>query len=63
MNDMADILGAGDHWVKDLVTPLRTILIGLPKNLHQRISSFAHRIEGICRYYPFIIPYVKSFML
>ncbi|VDK87506.1 unnamed protein product [Litomosoides sigmodontis] len=51
---MADILGAGDHWMKDLVTPLQTILIGLPKNLHRRISSFAHRIES--DFLSFIVP-------
>ncbi|VDO50009.1 unnamed protein product [Onchocerca flexuosa] len=51
MNDMANILGATtDHWAKDLVTPLHTILIGLPRNLRHRINSFAQRIENICKH-------------
>uniref|UniRef100_A0A0R3S3H6 3'-5' exonuclease domain-containing protein n=1 Tax=Elaeophora elaphi TaxID=1147741 RepID=A0A0R3S3H6_9BILA len=49
INGMADILGATDHWAKDLVTPLHTILIGLPKTSRHRINSFAQRIEDICK--------------
>uniref|UniRef100_A0A8R1XSQ6 Uncharacterized protein n=1 Tax=Onchocerca volvulus TaxID=6282 RepID=A0A8R1XSQ6_ONCVO len=49
MNNMANILGGTDHWAKDLVTPLHSILIGLPRNLRHRINSFAQRIENICK--------------
>ncbi|MCP9263434.1 hypothetical protein DINM_006235 [Dirofilaria immitis] len=49
MNDMANILGIADHWTKNLVTPLHSILIGLPKNSRHRINNFAQRIENICK--------------
>ncbi|EFO23676.1 hypothetical protein LOAG_04808 [Loa loa] len=49
MIGMANILGESDHWTKDFVTPLHTILIGLPKTSGQRISSFAKRIDDICK--------------
>ncbi|KAL3989913.1 hypothetical protein ACH3XW_29560 [Acanthocheilonema viteae] len=49
MNGMTHILGASDYWAKDLITPLHTILIGLPKTSRHRIISFAHRIDDICK--------------
>uniref|UniRef100_A0AAF5PK14 Uncharacterized protein n=1 Tax=Wuchereria bancrofti TaxID=6293 RepID=A0AAF5PK14_WUCBA len=49
MNDMEHILGSNTHWAKDFVTPLQTILIGLPKTSPHRINSFAQRIENICK--------------
>uniref|UniRef100_A0A915PXB9 Uncharacterized protein n=1 Tax=Setaria digitata TaxID=48799 RepID=A0A915PXB9_9BILA len=46
---MALIFGDAVNWSKDLVTPLHTILLGLPKNLRHRINSFAQRIQDICK--------------